>query len=178
MPGQCCPGKPVSKRLVIDGQEVGISGLDEIVAKGLENLERTDVEQRAVLLKELKERNYVPEAVEQSYLEAVWVYFKEQRAKKLGWVEEKYHGIPREEIHWCPTIDDTKCNSCGACAKFCKRGVYTFDDGPHVTNPYRCVVSCTGCQKTCKDGAISFPTLVDLREEMKNLRRKHGILSG
>lgn len=177
MPGECCPGKPVSKRLLIDGQEVGISGLDEIVSKGLEKVGCTDIEQREVLLRELKARNYVPESVEQSYLEAVWVHFKEQRARQLGWTEEKYHGIPREEIHWYPTIDSSKCNSCGACVKFCKRGVYTFDDGPHVANPYRCVVSCTGCRSACKEEAISFPSLVELREEMKSLRKKYGIIS-
>jgi NAD-dependent dihydropyrimidine dehydrogenase PreA subunit len=148
-----------------------------MVAKALEVTDRTDIEQRAVLLKELKARNYIPGPAEGAYLEAVWTYFKEQRAKKLGWVEERYHGIPREEIAWNPSIDESKCNSCGACAKFCKRGVYTFDGAPHVANPYRCVVSCTGCQKVCKEGAISFPTLVSLREQMKELRKRRGIVS-
>ncbi len=176
MPGECCPGKSVSRRLVVEGQEVGISGLDEIVAAGLENLDKTDVEQREILLRELKARNYVPATVERGYLDSVWVYFKNERAKKLGWVEEPYHGIPREEIRWFPTIDIGKCTSCGACAKFCKHGVYTFDDSPHVSNPYRCVVSCTGCQKICEEGAISFPTLVELREEIKSLRKKHSVV--
>ena len=162
--------------MAVDGKEVGISGLDEIVAKGLENLDKTDTQQRRILLEELKARNYVPESAEQSYLEAIWIHFKEQRAKRLGQVEERYHGIPREEIQWFPAIDESKCDACGACAEFCKRGVYTFDDKPHVTNPYRCVVSCTGCQKICKEGAISFPTLVELREEMKLLRKKHGMI--
>jgi len=170
MPGECCPGKSVSKRLVVDGQEVGISGLDEIVAKGLENLDKSDGKQREILLTELKARNYVPETVERGYLEAVWVHFKAERAKKLGWVEEKYVGISREDIKWFPTIDPSKCNSCGACTRFCKRGVYTFDDGPHVANPYRCVVSCTGCKSTCEAGAISFPSLSDLRKMMTALR--------
>jgi|GEM_PF-222132 len=177
MPCECSSAKPGSKRLVVDGQEVGISGLDDIVAKGLEVVDRTDAEQREVVLRELKARNYVPEVAEKGYLEAVWARFKQERAKKLGWIEEKYHGIPREEIHWNPTIDPSKCTSCGACAKFCHHGVYTFDDTPHVTNPFRCVVSCTGCQKICKEEAISFPGLVALREEMKTLRRKYGIVS-
>jgi len=170
MPGQCCPGKPTSKRLIVDGQEVGISGLDEIVAKGLEEVDKTDAEQRETLLTELRARNYVPNGVEKSYLEAVWVYFKGERAKKLGWVEEKYQGIRREDIQWFPTIDSAKCDACGSCVKFCKRGVYTFADGPHVTNPYRCVVSCTGCQKVCDAGAISFPSLADLRRMLRSLR--------
>lgn len=166
----------MSKRLVVGGQEVGIAGFDSIMAKGLEHIDGSDEEQRRAILDELKASNYVPEAVEKEYLRAVWEEFREIRAKRLGHIEEKHKGIPREEIHWFPSIDDNKCTSCGACAKFCKRGVYTLDDKPHVTNPYRCVVSCTGCQKTCPDGAISFPTLVSLREELKALRKKYGIL--
>lgn len=172
MPGQCCPGKSVSKRLVVGGQEVGISGLDEIVGKGLEMLDKSDAEQRDALLRELNARNYVPESEQKDYLDAIWDYFKEQRANRLGWVEEKYHGISREKIHWYPSVDYGKCNSCGSCAKFCKRGVYTFDNAPHVTNPYRCIVTCTGCSKICKEAAISFPSLVYLREEMKSLMKK------
>ena len=98
MCGPCCPGKPNTKRLKIGAQEIGIAGLDEIMAKGLEHLDDTDKIQREVILKELKVQNYVPESVEKDYLDAVWAEFKQIRAKRLGQLEEKYHGIPREEI--------------------------------------------------------------------------------
>lgn len=162
---------------MVGSQEVGIAGFDEIVAKALEHVHGTDEEQRSVLLRELKAHSYVPAAVEKEYLAAVWAEFKTLRAQKLGQVEEQYHGIPREEIPWFPTIDYEKCTSCGVCAEFCKRGVYTMDDAPKVTDPYRCVVSCTGCKGQCKEGAISFPTLIELREVMKELRKKYGILT-
>ena len=162
---------------MVGGQEVGVADFDEIMGKGLENLKATDEEQRRILLAELKTRNYVPAATEKQYLDAIWVEFKKLRAKKLGQIEEQYHGIPREEIHWFPTIDTEKCSGCGLCAKFCQRGVYTFDEKPHVTNPYRCVVSCTGCKSQCEEDAILFPTLVELRDSMKALRKKHGIIS-
>lgn len=180
MPGSCgpnCPGKPATKRLVIGGQEVGIADFDTIMSKGLENLDKTDTQQKEVLLRELKAHNYVPEAVERDYLQAIWEEFRQIRAKRLGQVEERYHGIPRDEIHWCPSIDESICSACGECAKFCKKGVYTFDDKPRVTNPNRCVVTCTGCLKVCPEGAISFPTLVSLRDELKALKKKHGVLS-
>lgn len=175
--GPCCPGKPVCKRVKIGGQEIGIAGFDEIIAKGMEHIKGTDQEQRAALLKELKVHNYVPDSVEKQYHDAVWAEFKQLRAKQLGQLEERYHGIPREEIQWFPRLDPEKCNACGVCVKFCQRGVYAMDDIPHVTNPYRCVVSCTGCGGKCPEGAISFPTLVELRDELKALRRKHGLIS-
>ena len=177
MCGPCCPGKPNTKRLKIGAQEVGIAGFDEIMAKGLEHLDDTDKIQRGVILKELKVQNYVPESVEKDYLDAVWAEFKQIRAKRLGQLEEKYHGLPREEIQWFPKIDYELCTNCGACSKFCKRGVYTFDDRPRVTNPYRCIVSCTGCKGPCQEGAISFPSLFELRDVMKSLREKYGLLT-
>ena len=180
MPEVCgpgCPGKPAVKHLVIGGQEVGIAGFDSIMAKGLEHVKGSDNEQRDAILKELKVHNYVPEAVEKEYLQAIWAEFRQMRGKRLGQIEERFHGIPREEITWFPSIDYDRCSSCGKCAESCHRGVYTFDDKPHVENPYRCVVSCTGCQKICPEEAISFPTLVALREELKGLKKKHGILT-
>lgn len=155
---------------------MGISGFDSIIAKGLEHVKGSDKEQRDALLSELRAHNYVPEAVEKEYLDAVWAEFREVRGKRLGQVEERFHGIPREEIEWFPTIDTEMCSSCGKCAEFCHRGVYSFDGSPKVENPYRCVVSCTGCQKICPEGAISFPSLVSLREQLKGLKKKHGIL--
>ncbi len=172
MCGPCCPNKPV-KQLSIGGQTIGISGFDEIMTRGLAHLDESDEDQKRILLDELKKQNYVPESLEHQYLEAVWAEFKLLRAKEMGWVDDKYHGIPREEIEWHPTIDYSKCSSCETCVKFCKRGVYTFDDKPIVTNPNRCVVTCTGCKSQCKEGAISFPSLIDLREALKALRKKY-----
>ncbi len=175
--GPCCPGKPAVKRLLVGGQEIGISGFDSIIAKGLERVSDSDEEQRKAILEELKARNYVPKEAENEYLRAVWEEFRQVRAKRLGQVQERFGGIPREEINWSPTIDKERCSACGNCAEFCHHGVYTFDDEPHVTNPHRCVVSCTGCLKACPEGAISFPTLVALREQLKALKKKYGVLT-
>jgi len=81
MCGPCCPGKPNTKRLRIGGQEVGIAGFDETMAKGLEHIDDTDANQRDVILRELKVQNYVPESVERDYLNAVWAEFKQVTAK-------------------------------------------------------------------------------------------------
>lgn len=177
MPGQCCAGKPTSKRLCVGGQQVGISGYDEVMEIALNSLDSSDKEQKAILLRELKARNYVPDSLVAEYLGAIWEDFRQLRARKKGQIEERFHGIPREEILWFPTIDYEICNSCGKCFKFCQKGVYTFDDKPVVENPYRCVVSCTGCASQCTEKAISFPSFLELRDTMKELRKKYNIIS-
>lgn len=174
--GPCCPGKPSTKKLIVGGQEIGISGCDEIIAKGLEHLNGTDAEQKKALFDELKVHNYIPESVQKEYLRAVWEEFKQVRAKRLGQVEERYHGIPREEIPWFPRVDVEKCTGCGSCVEFCQKKVYALDDKAVVANPFRCVVSCTGCLTKCPEGALSFPSMVELRDVMKALRKKYGVL--
>jgi NAD-dependent dihydropyrimidine dehydrogenase PreA subunit len=148
-----------------------------MVSEVLRHLDSTDEEQQKVLLREMRARNYVPESMEDEYLEALWQEFRKIRAEKLGQVEETFHGIPREKIKWHPTVDDEKCTGCGKCVKFCQKRVYTLDDKARVTNPYRCVVSCTGCLTQCAEGAISFPSLLELREDLKQLRKKYGIIT-
>jgi len=87
---------------------------------------------------------------------------------------EKYHGIPREEIRWFPTIDCDKCTQCGVCVEFCHQKVYSLVDGvPAVSNPYGCIVGCTGCQSKCDSKAISFPSLRKISEELNALKAKH-----
>ena len=172
-----CYGVPTSKRVKVEGQEIGISGYDEIMSKALEHLDKTDEEQRDVIRQGMKAHNYVPPALEKDYVEALWQEFRQLRAKKLGQVEERFHGIPREEIAWFPTVDVDKCTGCGKCVDFCQRRVYVLDDKAVVRNPYRCVVSCTGCTTQCSEDAISFPSLIELRETLKALRKKYGVIS-
>jgi NAD-dependent dihydropyrimidine dehydrogenase PreA subunit len=92
---------------------------------------------------------------------------------------EKYHGIPREEIKWFPTIDREKCSSCGVCVEFCHQKVYTWVDGaPVVSSPYRCIVGCTGCEGKCESKAISFPSLREITKDLHALKAKHSAKDG
>ena len=86
---------------------------------------------------------------------------------------ESYEGIPRDEIQWFPTIDRSKCTGCGACVTFCHKEVYAQDGETKVVAPYNCVVGCTGCKGQCPEQAISFPTLRNLADALRNLRRKY-----
>ncbi len=73
-----------------------------------------------------------------------------------------WHGIPREEIHWNPTVVEDACIGCGTCVTGCSRLVYRFDYACKksvVADPLNCMVGCTTCANTCPTHAIRFPPL-------------------
>jgi NAD-dependent dihydropyrimidine dehydrogenase PreA subunit len=81
-----------------------------------------------------------------------------------------WHGIPRKEIDWCPTIDYDKCKDCMACVKFCNHGVYENQNNKSVVaKPENCIVGCSGCDAICPNGAISHPT----KEYLTKLEKKY-----
>jgi len=82
----------------------------------------------------------------------------------------EFGDIPRKRIQWFPRIDPELCTQCGICAEFCHQDVFSTDERIEVVNPYSCIVGCTGCLSQCPAGAISFPTLVELREMLRQLR--------
>ena len=89
--------------------------------------------------------------------------------------DDKWFGIPREEIDWFPTIDYKKCIGCMACFEKCKQGVYAKEKGkPKVVKPKNCVVGCTGCDQVCPQGAISHPP----KKYLTDLIKEKGTVSG
>lgn len=69
-----------------------------------------------------------------------------------------WHGIPRQEIPWYPTVDADTCIGCTLCYVSCGRGVYDMQDNKSVVaNPYDCMVGCSTCATVCPVEAISFP---------------------
>ena len=75
--------------------------------------------------------------------------------KKRTW-----HGIPRDEIPWLPTVDAEACIGCQLCYVTCGRGVYEMHDNAAVAvSPMECAVGCSTCGNVCPTSAISFPTL-------------------
>jgi len=73
-----------------------------------------------------------------------------------------WHGIPRENIFWNPTILEDVCIGCGTCVTGCSRLVYRFDfdrKKPVVVDPLNCMVGCTTCANTCPAHAIVFPPI-------------------
>lgn len=73
-----------------------------------------------------------------------------------------WHGVPREQIQWNPTVDADACIGCGTCVTGCSRLVYRYDyalEKAVVDDPLNCMVGCTTCANTCPANAISFPPL-------------------
>lgn len=85
---------------------------------------------------------------------------------------DSWHGIPRKEIPWFPTVDADACIGCTLCYLTCGRGVYEMQDNKSVVvNPYNCMVGCGTCGTVCPTQAISFPD----RDLIWKLEREHKI---
>jgi NAD-dependent dihydropyrimidine dehydrogenase PreA subunit len=83
-----------------------------------------------------------------------------------------WHGIPRQEIPWYPTVDAETCIGCTLCYVSCGRGVYEMQDNKSVVaNPMNCMVGCGTCGTVCPVEAISFPG----RDLIWKFEREHKI---
>lgn len=86
-----------------------------------------------------------------------------------------WHGIPREEIPWYPTIDEDKCIGCKLCYVTCGRNVFSFDSERNkavVYKPYNCMVGCSTCATVCPTGAILFPS----REIVQKIEKEYRVI--
>jgi NAD-dependent dihydropyrimidine dehydrogenase PreA subunit len=71
---------------------------------------------------------------------------------------EMWHGIPRQDIPWFPTVDAEACIGCTLCYTTCGRGVYEMQDNKAApVNAMSCMVGCSTCGTVCPVQAISFP---------------------
>lgn len=74
--------------------------------------------------------------------------------------KKTWHGIPREEVPWLPTVDAEACIGCQLCFVTCGRGVYEMIEGVAIAaEPMDCAVGCSTCGNICPTSAISFPPL-------------------
>lgn len=81
-----------------------------------------------------------------------------------------WHGIPREQINWHPTVVTDRCVGCGLCITSCGRGVYAFDyeaNKPVVVAPESCMIGCNTCAAICTQDAIEFPSFGYVRQVIK-----------
>lgn len=84
-----------------------------------------------------------------------------EKTEKVEKVTKKsWHGIPREEIPWMPTIDAEACIGCQLCYITCGRAVFEMHDNVSVAvQAMECMVGCSTCGNVCPTGAIAFPNL-------------------
>jgi len=86
--------------------------------------------------------------------------------------DEMWHGIPRKDIPWFPTVDADTCIGCTLCYTTCGRGVYEMQDNKAVpVNAMSCMVGCSTCGTVCPVQAITFPD----RDLVWKLEREHKI---
>jgi len=86
--------------------------------------------------------------------------------------QQLWHGIPRQDIPWFPTVDTDTCIGCTLCYLSCGRGVYEMQDNKVVVvNPYGCMVGCSTCATVCPVEAVSFPG----RDLIWKFEREHKI---
>ena len=86
--------------------------------------------------------------------------------------DKTWHGIPREDIPWYPTVDAATCIGCSLCYVTCGRLVYEMRENKAVAvRPYDCMVGCSTCATVCPVQAISFPD----RDLIWKLEREHRI---
>ena len=73
-----------------------------------------------------------------------------------------WHGIPREQIKWHPSVDEDACIGCGTCVQVAidwSIGTTIIERKIVVEDPLYCLVGCVTCGNTCPTHAISFPQL-------------------
>jgi NAD-dependent dihydropyrimidine dehydrogenase PreA subunit len=86
--------------------------------------------------------------------------------------DETWHGIPRKDIPWFPTVDAEACIGCSLCYTTCGRSVYEMRENKAVAaKAMSCMVGCSTCGTVCPVEAISFPD----RDMIWKLEREHKI---
>ena len=157
------------------GEEVGISGLSEIIEKALTVMDSPDEVIKQTLVDELKAHNYVPSSAQDEYLKPLWAEYRKARVQRREQIEMSYKGIPREAIPWFPRVDDKRCSGCSSCVEFCMQGVFSFDGKSRVIKPYSCIVGNSSCRSFCPEKAISFPSPAELKKNLVKLKQRYGI---
>lgn len=91
----CCPGRKTTKRIKVEGVEVGISNYDGILGSAVASGTTDESQVKEILMRGLRESNYIPREAESEYLASMYqeyIGFKErmERAQACGFVVEVF----------------------------------------------------------------------------------------
>lgn len=161
-----------SYRLIRVGRAMsGMLGLDE----AFEALHQQGRQPGDDLLPELvrlaRQENYIPEGCEAEFGEALLREYRGYCRARGGQAGQPttqksrlWHGLPREQVAWYPTIREDLCNQCGKCVPFCSEKVFAWEqDKVIVATPFDCQVGCNSCERVCPGKAITLPPQAMLR---------------
>jgi ferredoxin len=88
-----------------------------------------------------------------------------------------WHGVPRQDIPWYPTVEADACIGCELCYVTCGREVYDIaliEEGGRkavAARTFNCMVGCSTCAVVCPTQAITFPS----RDVVWKAEREHKI---
>ncbi|MCX7703739.1 MAG: hypothetical protein N2234_06545 [Planctomycetota bacterium] len=80
----CMNPNALPRRIKVGDSEVGIAGLDEIIAAVRKLGVSDEQEIKRELIERVKRRNWVPKEVEREYAEALFKEYKEALTRKKG----------------------------------------------------------------------------------------------
>jgi len=156
--------QPSYRQIQVGRFPVGITGLDEILAELYEAGKAPSEETAQELLSAVQKHNYVPASAAADYTATLlneYACYYELRLSGRRTVKsrETWNGIPREQIAWFPVLDESLCDGCDKCLRFCANGVYARHESGtvHVVQPMNCTVGCDACARLCQHKAIAFP---------------------
>jgi len=151
------------RQIVVGRFPSGLNGLDEVFESLYAANRAADDGLGAELVYHVRQHNYIPDSAEADFATALLreyrTYCEQKRSGTAPKVREPWQGMPREQVPWFPALDETHCDGCDKCIKFCGNNVYAKRDSGivYVAEPFNCVVGCDACARLCKQHAITFP---------------------
>jgi len=155
-------------QIMVGGFPSGLNGLDEIFESLYQAGRAPDDGLGPELVYHVRQHNYIPAAAEADFAAALLreyrAYCGQKRSGTAPKKREPWQGMPREQVPWFPALDETQCDGCDKCIKFCSNNVYAKRENGvvYVAEPYNCVVGCDACARLCAHRAITFPPRMSL----------------
>lgn len=162
------PGELGYRRVMVGRFMTGLVGLDEMFAELFAAGQVPDPALGDELVRRAAAHNYITPGSEGEFAEALLREYRRYWQQKTGQAEARparrapqtWHGRPRQQVPWYPTVYADRCDGCGDCLTFCQYGVFESDGAGEkvmVVAPLNCLVGCEACAKICKRQAITFP---------------------